>query len=487
MSTQSETLALMKEAQANSNSDLAKAMTVSTGLVYYDLQAPALNLYPVVTPLRNETPRVGGGGDTATRWKAITAINSANQHPGVSEGHRGGTVTTTVESKTAAYIGFGLEDSVSFEADYAAQNFDDLKAKSALGLLRSMMIAEELHIFGGNASCKLGTTPTPTTTAGTAGSIASGTYDVACVALTVQGYLRSSLAAGVPTTIGKTNVDASTDTIKAGAAAQSATAACVCSGVGNNSISAYVTAVEGAAAYAWYVGTTGAAKLQSITKINSVNLLTLSTAYQLLSAAPAADSSWDATYDYDGLLYSATAANGATVKTLATGTNGTGTALTSDGSGGVTEINDVLSTMYDSYRIGPTDMLCSATDLMNITKLVVGNGGAPLFRFNMDAGNAQGSIQAGSVVGSYLNPITQNLIRVRVHPNAVQGTILMYSREIPYPLSGVGNVFQVKTRRDYYQIAWPVTTRSYAYGVYLDSVLQHYAPFSSAVIKNIKA
>jgi hypothetical protein len=176
------------------------------------------------------------------------------------------------------------------------------------------------------------------------------------------------------------------------------------------------------------------------------------------------------------------------VKTLATGTDGTGTALTADGAGGVTEINEVLASMYDSYKLGPTDMLVSATDLVAITKLVVGNGGAPLFRFNMDmGGNGQASIQAGTVVGSYLNPITQGLIRVRVHPNAVQGTILMYAREIPYPLSGVGNVFQVKTRRDYYQIEWPLVTRAYQYGVYLDSVLQHYAPFSMAVIKNIKA
>ena len=44
--TTQETLGLMKES-------LAKNVTISTGLTAYDLQAPAKNLYPTITPLRN--------------------------------------------------------------------------------------------------------------------------------------------------------------------------------------------------------------------------------------------------------------------------------------------------------------------------------------------------------------------------------------------------------------------------------------------------
>ncbi len=51
-----ETLALAKTALANGT--LQKSVTISTGLTYYDLQAPAKNLYPVITPLRNAIPRV---------------------------------------------------------------------------------------------------------------------------------------------------------------------------------------------------------------------------------------------------------------------------------------------------------------------------------------------------------------------------------------------------------------------------------------------
>lgn len=57
-----ETLALAKAALRSGltkEEALAKGVTVGTGLVYYDLQAPAKNLYPVITPLRNSIPRVG--------------------------------------------------------------------------------------------------------------------------------------------------------------------------------------------------------------------------------------------------------------------------------------------------------------------------------------------------------------------------------------------------------------------------------------------
>src|SRR5437764_9961114 len=92
------TLALVKEALGAPNEalrgDLAKNITQATGLVAYDLQAPALSLIPVITPIRNMIPRVRGNGGQATNWKAITGINSTNIGLGVSEGNRGGAINT---------------------------------------------------------------------------------------------------------------------------------------------------------------------------------------------------------------------------------------------------------------------------------------------------------------------------------------------------------------------------------------------------------
>jgi hypothetical protein len=55
-------------------------------------------------------------------------------------------------------------------------------------------------------------------------------------------------------------------------------------------------------------------------------------------------------------------------------------------------------------------------------------------------------------------------LQIRIHPNMPAGTILFTSKSLPYPVSGVGNVFQVRTRQDYYQIEWPLRARRYEYG-----------------------
>lgn len=49
---------ILKDVTGNSG------MTTAVGLVPYSLEAPALNLWPVVTPLRNAIPRkvIGGTG-----------------------------------------------------------------------------------------------------------------------------------------------------------------------------------------------------------------------------------------------------------------------------------------------------------------------------------------------------------------------------------------------------------------------------------------
>jgi hypothetical protein len=206
---------------------------------------------------------------------------------------------------------------------------------------------------------------------------------------------------------------------------------------------------------------------------------------QLASALTAADYSKDAVYNYDGMLSFAKVANNAISVALATGTAGTGTGLTADGAGGVQEINNLLQNMFDTSRIGPSDLLVSSAGIRTINKLCIGNGGAPLFRFVMDDKGGVSGLAAGATIGSYLNPITNTLIRVRVHPNMPAGTILGYCREIPYPLNGVGNVFQVKTRKEYYSLQWPFKSRKFEYGVYADEVLQHYAPFSLLKLYNV--
>ena len=139
---------------------------------------------------------------------------------------------------------------------------------------------------------------------------------------------------------------------------------------------------------------------------------------------------------------------------------------------------------YNKYRLSPSVAYISAQELVNITKKIVANGGAPLLRLTMAADN-QGTIQAGVRVGQYLNKVTGTMVDLIVHSNMPAGTIFFYTKNLPYPMSNVSNVAQMLLRQDYYQLEWPLKTRQYEYGVYADGVLQHYAPFSMGVISNI--
>ena len=62
----------------------------TSGLTYYDLETGAKFVYPMLTPLRNEIPRVSGKGGIQANWRAVTGINTTGLRIGVSGGNRGG-------------------------------------------------------------------------------------------------------------------------------------------------------------------------------------------------------------------------------------------------------------------------------------------------------------------------------------------------------------------------------------------------------------
>jgi hypothetical protein len=499
-----ETLDALKAAQS-APSDLVKSFvqpgSATTGLHAYNLEAPSKKLYPVLTPLRNSLARVMGGFGTQANWKSITQINNANVRGGVSDGKRGGVIDHTLTEHFAAFRGWGLENNVTFEADYAAKGFEDLKALAVSSTLEGTMIQEERLILGGNTSVAMGKTPTPALTGATSGgALADATYSVICVALGLQAYLdvvgvnngatNEAFAAAttlVPGSITRTNADASTSTFGGGSAQKSTNQTAVISGgSGAGKISATVTAVNGAVGYAWYVGTAGSERLNQVTSINSCVITAASNGgAQLASALADADHSTSA-LDFDGLLYQAVkSGSNAYVKTMATGTAGTGTPLTSDGAGGIAEFEEAFVYFFNRFRLSPTKIYVSSQELINITKKIIGNNGAPLIRSNVDATDAASLIAAGMVVKSYLNKVTGTNIPLVVHPNMPAGTVFFYTERLPYPLANVSNVARMLMRQEYYQIEWPLQTRKYEYGVYADGVLQHYAPFSMGVITNI--
>ena len=479
MSLIKETIEMMKSAQSEANIQKAFAQPGSPveGLQTYDLTAPSQKLYPVLTPLRNRIPRVGGGRAIQANWKAITGINTNNQRAGVAEGQRGGAIEQTTVERMAAYRGFGLENFVTFEADYAAKGFEDVKAQAVTQTLQATMIAEEMMILGGNTTLKMGVTPTPTLVASTdaAGAISAATLSVICVALGLQAYWDVAGAnngavgqaldiasAKVPGEITRQNTDGTTTTFGGGSAQKSA-AGSVTAGAGKK-VTASIPAVRGAVAYAWYWGAAGSEKLGAVTTAAKVEITANAAGTQAASELTKDNST--SSLEYDGLLTQiALPDSGGYFSDKRAG------ALTSDDAGGVYEFEEAFIHFFTRYRLSPDTVYVNARDLVSLTKLIIGNSGAPLIKLNVDISNTN-NIRAGTVVGSYLNKVTGDELNIVVHPNLPAGSYLFYSSRLPAYVQGATSPIQIRTRQEYYQIEWPLRTRKYEYGVYADAVLQ---------------
>jgi hypothetical protein len=149
-------------------------------------------------------------------------------------------------------------------------------------------------------------------------------------------------------------------------------------------LSVSVTAVRGAVGYAWYVGAAGAAKLEAITTINSATFSApLAGTHQAVSAITI-DTSQN-TLAFDGLLYQVYKSGSlGYFNSLATGTPGTGTPLTSSGRGTITEIDTMLKSFWDNYRLSPDELYVNAQELTNIYNKVMTGTTSSLVRFVTD-------------------------------------------------------------------------------------------------------
>ncbi len=488
MNPTADTLKLLKDAYAGGLAKAGNTVTTATGLVAYDLQAPAKNLYPVITILAKRIPRVAGKGGTATNWRQVTAITGSGYDSSgwVPEGQRAGAMSLTASNKAASYATLGEEGALTFEAQSAAAGFEDERARTSIRVLQKAMLKEEAAILGGNASLQLGTANTPTlSAAGTGGTLPAATYSVIAVGLTIEGYLNSSVANGVATNKTVTGQDNLTFTLNGGSGMKSTNATqAVTLG---QTLTATVVAKTGEIAWAWYVGLAGSELLQTITTVPTASFSApLATGTQAATAVTV-DSSTNPNTAYNGLVTSALASGTAYTKQF------NGATMTPSGRGTVVEIDAMLKALWDQSRVSPSILLVNSQEQMNITNKVLqagtGSSPSPLMRQNVSIG-ADGQISAGQVVSHYYNPFTLGsgqMIPVLLHPNVPPGTILAWADNLPaqYQNNNVPNVAEMHIREEWRDIEWPLVTRSYQHGIYVQEVLAVYAPFAMAVLSGI--
>lgn len=477
--------------------ELRKSVNLATGATYYDLRAPSLLFSPTITPVRNSLKRTKRQfpGDAA-HWKAITGLtNTPNLMGWVPEGRRAASISYTMDPKSQTYATLGTEDSVTDEAKFAAEGFEDEEALIQMRSLYKTMQIEECALLHGNASVALGTPTTPTLAAAGSGStLGTATYSVIVVALAALGYLQSSLAGGVIQSVSITSNDGQGAYNVNGGSSQKSAAGSQAVTLGQ-ALNCTVPVVNGAVAYAWYVGLSGSEKLEAITTINSASFTAPLAGTHQAATAITADCSLNSTA-FDGLVTQAYKNNAvAYISTLATGTAGVGTQLTAVGNGEIAEVRTMLRSMWEQNRVSVTKLYVAAQELSSLTKLVLAGGSSPLLRINTDASALDGSpasvkVTAGAVVGWYFNPFTADggrFIPIIIHPNMCSGTIFGYAETLPatYMSNECPTVAEVLLRQDYYVEKWPRTSRTQFYGTYAQEAVAVYAPFCLAIITNI--
>ena len=500
--------------------DLLKTtLNVASNMTPYDLMAPAKTLVPWLTPLVESTPRVARATPgSQAHWKSIINTASSFNRGGapamawINEGQRAPLLALNLSNQNATYASLGVDVNVSYEAESASVGFEDAIAAAHFFSLETLRDKEEVALLGGNNSLALGTANTPVgSSVGSSGGAAGATIYAACVGLTFEGWYNNQLQFGTsPSSISQqtsiTTLDSKVMTVNYGCGQASAISSVTSSG--SSAYTFTVTPKNGEVAYAWYAGSsassTSSLYFQAITTapsftyntISTATISSLSTSSQALSALSVGDFSANngslgggtgQVTAYDGFLTQCWNNNNLSPQNAYT-KNLLGAFLTSSGAGSINEIDTMLISMWNNYKVTVDVIYVNAQELQNITKRILSNNSAPLLRY-IPGTEESFDIVASGVISFYYNPYIPGgrKIPIIIHPKISPGTIFAQGKVLPqyFKANNTANIAEVLTRREYYTKEWADVTREYQSGVYLEAVLAGYAPFAFGIINGV--
>lgn len=469
-SVQSE-LEAMKTLVGDINKEWSITTPLNTGLVPYDLEAPAKLLVPRLTPLRNSITRTKGQG-TARKFKRILGWSNsgvggvADKSPfmnsttastafGPINLRRGALISYAADEKSVSYVEMGLSDIVDWQAQFAGQGFQDIRQLSQTALLWSHFGGEERALLFGRGSSGNGykgavSAPVVSVaTATTGGSIAAGTYLATITART--GFGESVISNEVSqTTTGSTSTITFTVTTEP---------------VGALGYNLYMTLAGGAS---------GTEKFQTSFVGNTITVTTPPTSTG--AAQPGSDTSADPNA-YDGFL------TVLTDPTQAGYVKRVNAALSTANPGD--EFQQALLSLYQSVKADPEEIWVDAGVMKEAGDLFKTASSAN-YRIDLDGGNVGGGYKLGSAVTGLVNQTTQSMVDLKVHPYMPAGCAFIRSRTLPVPDSQVSETSQVVNVQDYMSVDWPVIQYTYDQSTYQYGTLVHYAPAWSGALVGIK-
>lgn len=472
------------ESQRGASADIVKDFTltspIGTGLVAFDLEAPAKLLTPRPTPLRNKIPRKKGVG-TSHRIKVISGYTGTgtggvgNTFPGITDSTttqfgsinylRGPKITYAGYDQAVNYKQFSLSDAVPFSAQFQGQGYQDIRQLSQTSVLYASMLMEERMLLMGRGTDSgfSGALSAPTVTLTTA---AAGTGQTGLGAATYYVYLTS-------------DAGAFGESVLSTVASQAVSAGGV--------LTITATNVTGALGYKVYVGTaSGAANAKYVGRISGL-VGTLQGAASLVTTG-------------DNLVFSTGGVAASTIvadtSAYATGYDGILPTVLGANSGSINEINSVFSTsnpgvefqkvfsaLYDAVKADPDEILLNGSDRRQLSDAIKSGSNAN-YRLNISQDEI-GGVVLGDVVTGLQNEVTGKGVSLTVHPWLPQGVAPVLSYTLPIPDTNVSDVWSVYNTQDYMAIEWPVTQFAYETSTYWNGTFMCQAPAWNGVVSGI--
>ena len=478
-------LASQRLAMQDIQKEISLTSPLSTSFAAFDLEAPAKMLTPRPTPLRNKIARKKGVG-TSHRQKQILGYTGTgtggvgNTWPGITQSstatfgsinyERGPIISYAAQDLILPYNSYSLSDSVTFDANFSAMGYQDLRQLSSTSTLYATMLMEErmMLMARGTASGYSGALSAPATV--TLTSPAAATGQTAIAATTYYVYVTAN--AGISSSgFGESIVSTVQST------------ACASGDV----LAISWTAVTGAIGYNIYVGTaTGTANctfqgtaqgtsavIQGAGTIGLTgNNFALTTTGAAASRANA-DTSAYAT-GYDGIL--------PTVLGSSSGYNNTINTTFSTSNPGV-EYQTVFYNLYNNVKADPDEILINGADRKQLSDSIK-NGSTANYRLNLTQ-TESGDYVGGATIGGLYNEITGKMVPLTVHPWLPQGVSPVLSYTLPIPDTEVSDVWANYMVQDYMGIQWPVTQFSYDFSTYFRGTFFCSAPAWNGAVSGI--
>ena len=479
---------------------------VPTGLVAFDLEAPAKLLAPRPTPLRNRIPRRKGVGQ-AHRFKRITGFTGSGTggvgviRPGIAENAqnqwnapngpywmRGAMISYAGDDQSVVYKQFGLSDQVSWAAQFAGVGFQDVRQTSQNAVLWASMLTEERLLLGGRStdSGMSGALAAPTGVAlavrAATGAEVGNTANIAnlFVYVTAISVYGESVASTVVSTTGMSAatgdvVDVTFNDV-AGALGYR-----IYAGTTTGIANVFIAQISGSA-FASAPGAIPATGTGSPAAGTSANKLTINFTGGGTGGAPnsgaqppAADTS-ASSLDYDGILSYCTGSNAGYVNRI----NST---LSTSNPGD--EFNQAFASLYDSVKADPDEILANGHDRKQLSDALKSASNSNYRITLANDGDAHGAT-IGALVTGIQNEVTgKPSVDITVHPWLPQGNMPIISWTLPLPDSQVSDVFSVFNVTDYTAISWPQMQYSYDMSSYWFGTMVCYAPAWCGAVQGI--